>query len=967
MTAPSILIVEDNAATRKMMRLALQAEGYSVLDAEDGASALRLATAHTCSLVLLDCKLPDMDGFEIARRLRALAPSLPILAITGWAQADEPRVLTAGFLDVLVKPVEPSRLVEVVERHLGHAARSPSSQVAGAGKTVLLAEDDATQRKLAQLALTNAGFSVVVAEDGEAAVRFATERKPDAIVSDVLMPGMDGFAVCKAVRSDPNLGNVPVVLMSAHYLEEEDGALATRFGATRYVSRTAGFDAVVRAVLDAIESPPTEPIAPLTDDLQADYLRRIAHQLERQANIGAGLARRASLQATALSVLDGLSDSLSRQLDPESALAHTLAECLDAAGLSVGAILLRGPGDQLAVKAHVGSSAQQDWGAHATVLLRAISRGGVLVPSSEAGREGEALLVALGVASALVVPIVARDEVLGALLLASNQTELAGADGESFVRAARSVSMQLGQALALSRMFAKLANAEQRYRALLENALDAISVLTPDGIILEANRGWERVLGVPRTQVVGRNVADFAPDPSSKLKSGYDQVVGHGGGSVPPTPIRRPDGTIVQLELTRTVVDVGGERYVLSVGRDVTDRLRMEEQLRQVQKMEAIGSLAGGVAHDFNNLLSVILSYTDMVIGDLKPDDPMRSDIEEVRRAGQRANELTRQLLAFSRKQMLQPRVLDLNVILAGMEKMLRRLLGEAMELSLLTFTKIGKVLADPGQIEQVVMNLAVNARDAMPNGGKLSIETANADLDADYAAHHHGLKPGPYVMLAVTDTGTGMDAATRARIFEPFFTTKEKGKGTGLGLATVFGIVKQSDGHIWVYSEPGKGTTFKVYLPRHDQTVTDIMPAPLPITNLRGSETVLLVEDEEQVRNLARAILGRNGYNVLEAQNGGEAFLVCEQYEAKIHLLVTDVVMPRMSGKQLAERLLPLRAEMRVLFMSGYTDNSIVHHGVLDAGVAFLQKPITPDALLRKVREVLEQEPRARLPGGKP
>jgi two-component system, cell cycle sensor histidine kinase and response regulator CckA len=382
---------------------------------------------------------------------------------------------------------------------------------------------------------------------------------------------------------------------------------------------------------------------------------------------------------------------------------------------------------------------------------------------------------------------------------------------------------------------------------------------------------------------------------------------------------------------------------------------RTEEQLRQAQKMEAIGRLAGGIAHDFNNVLSVVLSYCDLMLDQVPAKSPLRGDLEEVRRAGERSATLTQQLLAFSRQQVLQPRVLDLNDVVGGMRRMLQRLLGEDVELELRCAPRLDKVRVDPVQIEQVLLNLAVNARDAMPAGGRLTIETDNVELDARFAAEHLGVRPGPHVILAVSDTGMGMDSETRARIFEPFFTTKEKGKGTGLGLSTAFGIVKQSGGSIWACSEPGKGATFKVYLPA-TLDAPDSLPAPQPAFKLKGSETVLIVEDEDQVRLLAAGILRKFGYRVLEARMAREAIAVAKAEEGPVDLLLTDVVMPGMAGPVLAEKLVAMRPGLQVLFMSGHTD-AAVRHRVLEGGAAFLQKPFIPEVLARRVRQVLDGE----------
>jgi len=499
-----------------------------------------------------------------------------------------------------------------------------------------------------------------------------------------------------------------------------------------------------------------------------------------------------------------------------------------------------------------------------------------------------------------------------------------------------------------------LRKSEERYRDLFENANDMIMTCDLAGNVTSVNRMALTMTGYSLEEALQQNVFQMvAPEQRPRAIESMQKKLQVGGETRYEADILAKDGRRITLELaTRLIYEHGRPVGAQAIGRDISERRHLEQQLRQAQKMEAIGRLAGGVAHDFNNLLMVIRGYTELMLDALPREDPRHLHGEKVLKAADRAHTLTQQLLAFGRKQIAAPRVMSLAGVLNDMSKMLPPLIGEDVELTIVNSLAPGNIKADPGQIEQVVMNLATNARDAMPEGGRLKLETANVTV-GEIEPLHPGVAPGKYVLLSVTDTGHGMDEPTQARLFEPFFTTKERGKGTGLGLSTVYGIVKQSGGYINFMSRRGKGTTFRIYLPMVEAEHDDAAHAPVVKKSYRGTETVLLVEDQEEVRKVTRQFLQKNGYKVLEASNGLEALQVAERYIGAIHLLLTDIVMPGMNGSELRTRLLPLRPNMRVLFMSGYTGDSMPGGAALELET-LLQKPFTFDALSRRLRDVL-------------
>ncbi len=772
---------------------------------------------------------------------------------------------------------------------------------------VLIVDDEIRNRTLMEVMLSPEGFILQTAVSGEEALQMVAEEAPDLILLDIMMPGIDGYQVAAKIKGDRATANIPVIMVTAL-----DDCQSRLFGLS------AGAEDFITKPVDRLDLCARVRHL-LRVKAHSDYLDQYHQTLESDVSALTVDLRHERERAQRYLDTPGV---IAVALDPEGRITLVNRYACSTLGWTAEELLGRDWISQCVP--------ERIWDALKGKFRELIGGELPLHQNPIVTRDGVERLIEWR-------NTVVRDDggrITGSFSSGTDITERAAA--EQAVR-----------------------NTEDRMRFALENAnvgtwdVDFATGVTRWSEILEAQFGlpagtfggtfqaFVDLVHADDRELVRETIAEAT-------RSGRDFSYTHRA--------ILPDGTLRWLTGSGRVLLGERDEPVRGVGicQDISERRRLEAQNQHLQKMEAVGCLASGVAHDFNNLLTVILGFCELVLTDLSPDDPRYADISEIQTAGARGAELTRQLLSFSRKQLIEPTRLDLNAVVAGMQSMLGRLIGEHVKIVVALRPDVAHIVADHGQVEQVVMNLAVNARDAMPHGGTLTIETANIDLDEHYAAAHAEVKPGAYVGLTITDTGTGMTPEVQARLFEPFFTTKGPGKGTGLGMATVYGIVMRSGGSVGVYSEVGKGTAFKVYFPQADLPATAVDgPAPLAPAH-DGTQTVLVVEDEESLRELSKRLLQRHGYNVLIAVDAAEALRLFED-NPSIDVLLTDVVMPGASGPELTRQLIEQRPALRVIYMSGYTEEAIVQHEVIRSGVAFLNKPFTFEALGEKIREVLE------------
>ena len=833
---------------------------------------------------------------------------------------------------------------------------------------ILVVDDRPADRKYLTALMTYARHQTIEAGDGLTALDAANQHEPDLVITDVLMPGIDGYEFARRLRATPRLASTPVIFYTATYHEEEARALAGRLGVAHVLikpSEPAPILALIEEVL--ARSAPSAGMQPIDGEpFHRDHLRVVSDKLVQKVqdleNVDARLA-----------TLLGLAQQFASERDPRVLLERMC----DAARLMVGADVA-GVGvlagderiDSLVTR---GLSPQADEDLRRAQLVDETVRRVVRDRQTINGENPTGEPAQLGLPAShppihafLLVPLASPSQVHGWFIVARSWP------GERFTPAdediARTLGAQAGVAYENARLIDELRQSAERLRAADERTEYALTaarcgVWQADLATGQVTftRSLTELLGIDSGQLLSdrdslyRNIPDEDAD---RLRRAIAAAQAHCTDFSVEFRHQRPGGQVRWFHaIGRAIGDAAGEATrVVGVTLDITERRSLEAQLRQAQKMEAVGQLAGGVAHDFNNLLTAILGYSRFLLDRLESPD-QRRDVEEIVKASDRAASLTKQLLAFSRRQVVETRLLDLNSVVADMADMVRRLIGEHIELRTAFATEPWLVRADRGHLDQVVMNLVVNASDAMPRGGTLTLETQNVELDESFSGPQFNVRPGKYAMLAVTDTGTGMTEETKARLFEPFYTTKAQGRGTGLGLATVYGIVSQSGGHIRVYSELNRGTTFKVYLPRaEDERGRTAEARPMRARVRGGTETLLVVEDEDGVRTLVEMVLSRAGYTVIMAADPAAARDQFARVGGAVDLLISDVVMPGGTGPELFEALAAQKPELRVLFMSGYTDSTTFDLASLEKESGFIQKPFTTDQLTRAVRQVLDR-----------